>query len=148
MFMVDRIEVRGTMQGEQLLLEIRDFRTELAMQILVKQSLLSGQTNTIYDDADETPIQDLALNKDHVFQVNQCVAFDSDVDEAPIVHNMFMANLSSADPIYDEAGPLYDSDILSEVQDHDNYLDSVNEYQVVHDMHNDVQKNYVVDSDA
>ncbi|GJT77141.1 retrovirus-related pol polyprotein from transposon TNT 1-94 [Tanacetum coccineum] len=26
-----------------------------------------------------------------------------------------MANLSSADPVYDEAGPLYDSDILSEV---------------------------------
>nr|GFC08601.1 hypothetical protein [Tanacetum cinerariifolium] len=27
---------------------------------------------------------------------------------------MFMANLSSADPITDEAGPSYDSDILSE----------------------------------
>ncbi|GJR81305.1 hypothetical protein Tco_0344364 [Tanacetum coccineum] len=29
---------------------------------------------------------------------------------------MFMANLSSADPVYDEAGPSYDSDILSEEQ--------------------------------
>ncbi|GJW62608.1 retrovirus-related pol polyprotein from transposon TNT 1-94 [Tanacetum coccineum] len=28
---------------------------------------------------------------------------------------MFMANLSSADPMYDEVGPSYDSDILSEV---------------------------------
>ncbi|GKA29496.1 integrase, catalytic region, zinc finger, CCHC-type containing protein [Tanacetum coccineum] len=28
---------------------------------------------------------------------------------------MFMANLSSADPVYDEANPSYDSDILSEV---------------------------------
>nr|GFC82234.1 hypothetical protein [Tanacetum cinerariifolium] len=27
---------------------------------------------------------------------------------------MFMANLSSADPITDEAGPSYDTDILSE----------------------------------
>nr|GFC12499.1 hypothetical protein [Tanacetum cinerariifolium] len=27
---------------------------------------------------------------------------------------MFMANLSSADPIYDEDGPSYDSNILSE----------------------------------
>nr|GFB10378.1 hypothetical protein [Tanacetum cinerariifolium] len=38
---------------------------------------------------------------------------------------MFMANLSSADLVYDEAGPSYDSDILSEVHDHDNYQDAV-----------------------
>nr|GEZ39300.1 hypothetical protein [Tanacetum cinerariifolium] len=43
-----------------------------------------------------------------------CDAFDSDVDEAPTAQTMFMANLSSADPITDEAGPSYDSDILSE----------------------------------
>ncbi|GJS36794.1 hypothetical protein Tco_0535176 [Tanacetum coccineum] len=55
-------------------------------------------------------------------------AFDSDVDEAPTAQTMFMENLSSADPIYDEVGPSYDSDILSKVQDHDNYLDSVGEY--------------------
>nr|GEY05442.1 retrovirus-related Pol polyprotein from transposon TNT 1-94 [Tanacetum cinerariifolium] len=41
-------------------------------------------------------------------------AFDFDMDEAPMVQTMFMANLSSADPITDEAGPSYDSDILSE----------------------------------
>nr|GFD49047.1 hypothetical protein [Tanacetum cinerariifolium] len=41
-------------------------------------------------------------------------AFDDDVDEAPIAQTMFMANLSSADPVTDEAGPSYDSDILSE----------------------------------
>ncbi|GJZ44275.1 retrovirus-related pol polyprotein from transposon TNT 1-94 [Tanacetum coccineum] len=35
-------------------------------------------------------------------------------DEAPTVQTMFMANLSSADPVYDEAGMSYDSDILSE----------------------------------
>ncbi|GJU92653.1 hypothetical protein Tco_1317409 [Tanacetum coccineum] len=40
---------------------------------------------------------------------------------------MFMANLSSADPVYDEAGPSYDSDTISEVQDHDNYLDNMND---------------------
>ncbi|GJT62683.1 hypothetical protein Tco_1006216 [Tanacetum coccineum] len=54
-----------------------------------------------------------------------------------------MGNLSSADPIYDEASPSYDSDILSEVQDHDNYIDSVGEYHEVHEMQNDVQPNYV-----
>nr|GEV44092.1 hypothetical protein [Tanacetum cinerariifolium] len=41
-------------------------------------------------------------------------AFDSDVDEAPTTQTMFMANLSYADPVTDEAGPSYDSDVLSE----------------------------------
>nr|GFB02147.1 integrase, catalytic region, zinc finger, CCHC-type, peptidase aspartic, catalytic [Tanacetum cinerariifolium] len=44
----------------------------------------------------------------------------TDVDEAPTAQTMFMANLSSADPITDEAGLSYDSDILSEyVKDND-----------------------------
>ncbi|GKB51285.1 hypothetical protein Tco_0902038, partial [Tanacetum coccineum] len=110
--------------------------------------IVGGQTNTFDDDVDEAPVQDLALNEDNVFQADQCDAFDSDVDEAPTTQTMFMANLSSADPIYDEAGPSYDSDILSEVQDHDKYVDCVGEYHEVHEMQNDVQPNYVVDSDA
>nr|GFA37735.1 hypothetical protein [Tanacetum cinerariifolium] len=57
---------------------------------------------------------DLAFNVDNVFQAEDCDAFDSDVDEDPTAQTMFMANLSSADPITDEAGPSYDSDILSE----------------------------------
>nr|GEY72654.1 hypothetical protein [Tanacetum cinerariifolium] len=61
---------------------------------------------------------------------------------------MFMANLSLANPIYDEAGPLYDSNILSEVQDHDDYIDNVAEYHEVHKMQNDIQPNCVVDSDT
>ncbi|GKC20141.1 hypothetical protein Tco_1022291 [Tanacetum coccineum] len=90
---------------------------------------MCGQDNTIDEDVDEQPVQDLALNVDNVFQADDCDAFDSDVDKAPMAHTMFMANLSSADPVYDEAGPSYDSDILSEV-------------------HDDVQPNYVVDSHA
>nr|GEU87981.1 hypothetical protein [Tanacetum cinerariifolium] len=41
---------------------------------------------------------------------------DEDVDEqpAPTAQTMFMANLSSANPVYDEAGLTYDSGILSE----------------------------------
>ncbi|GJW07245.1 hypothetical protein Tco_1569668 [Tanacetum coccineum] len=46
--------------------------------------------------------------------VDDCDAFDSDIDEAPTAQTMFMANLSSADPVYDEAGSSYDSDILFE----------------------------------
>nr|GFD27026.1 integrase, catalytic region, zinc finger, CCHC-type, peptidase aspartic, catalytic [Tanacetum cinerariifolium] len=69
---------------------------------------------------DEQPIQDLALNVDNVFQAEDCDAFDSDVNEAPTAQTMFMTNLSSADPITDEAGPSYDSVILSEyVKDND-----------------------------
>ncbi|GKF87408.1 hypothetical protein Tco_0258285, partial [Tanacetum coccineum] len=59
--------------------------------------------------------KDLALNVDNVFQADDCDAFDSDVDEAPMAETMFMANLSSVDPVYNEAVPSYDSDILSEV---------------------------------
>ncbi|GKF71226.1 hypothetical protein Tco_0207340, partial [Tanacetum coccineum] len=67
--------------------------------------------------------QDLALNVDHVFEADQY-------------------------PIYDEASPSYDSNTPSEVQDHDNFADNVDEYHKVHEMQNDVQYNYVVDSDA
>ncbi|GJS61660.1 hypothetical protein Tco_0656444 [Tanacetum coccineum] len=110
------------MLGEQLQLEIRELKTELAILILNgivldEEQLLfiaAGQTNTFDDDVDEAPVQDLALNEDNIFQADQCDAFDSDVDEAPTAQTMFMANLSSADLIYDEDGPSYDSDILSE----------------------------------
>nr|GEX37712.1 retrovirus-related Pol polyprotein from transposon TNT 1-94 [Tanacetum cinerariifolium] len=87
-------------------------------EVLDEEQLLfiaGGQTNTFDEDVDEAPVQDLAFNKDNVFQADQCDAFDSNVDEVPTAQTMFMANLSSTDPIYDEAGPSYDSDILSEV---------------------------------
>nr|GEY91009.1 integrase, catalytic region, zinc finger, CCHC-type, peptidase aspartic, catalytic [Tanacetum cinerariifolium] len=92
--------------------------------------------------------QDLALNVDNVFQADDCDAFDYDVDEAPMSQTMFMANLSSADPVNDEAGLSYDSDILSEVQDHDHYQDAVCAHHEEHAMHDNVQLNHVVDSHA
>nr|GEV99827.1 retrovirus-related Pol polyprotein from transposon TNT 1-94 [Tanacetum cinerariifolium] len=76
--------------------------------------LAGGQDNTFDDDVNEQPVQDFALNVDNVFQDDDCDAFNSDVDEAPTALTMFMANLSSADPVTVEAGPSYDSDILSE----------------------------------
>nr|GEW07419.1 integrase, catalytic region, zinc finger, CCHC-type, peptidase aspartic, catalytic [Tanacetum cinerariifolium] len=107
-----------------------------------------GQDNVVDEDVDELPVQDLALNVDNVFQADECDALDYDVDEAPTAHTMFMANLSSTDPVYDEAGLSYDSDTLSEVYDHDNHQDAVCEHHEVHEMHADVQPNCVVDSDA
>ncbi|GJW12686.1 integrase, catalytic region, zinc finger, CCHC-type containing protein [Tanacetum coccineum] len=88
--------------------------------------------------------QDLALNLDKVFQADDCDAFDSDVDEAPTAQTMFMDNLSSADPVYDEAGSSYDSDILSEVHDHDHYQDAVCEHHAEHEMHDDYVKDNAV----
>ncbi|GKC31723.1 hypothetical protein Tco_1039017, partial [Tanacetum coccineum] len=78
-----------------------------------------GQDNVIDEDVDEQHVQDLALNVDNVFQADDCDAFDFDLDEPPTAQTMFMANLLSADLVYDEADPSYDSDILSEVHDHD-----------------------------
>nr|GEX26618.1 integrase, catalytic region, zinc finger, CCHC-type, peptidase aspartic, catalytic [Tanacetum cinerariifolium] len=104
------------------------------------------QDNVVDDDVDEQTIQDLALNVDNVFQADDCDAFDFDVYEAPTAQTMFMANLSSADHVYDEDDQSYDSNILSEVHDHDHYQDAVCEHHEVHEIHDDVQPNYVVDS--
>ncbi|GJS22338.1 hypothetical protein Tco_0450970 [Tanacetum coccineum] len=110
--------------------------------------IAGGQDNVVDKDVDEQPIQDLALNVDNVFQADDCNAFDFDVDEAPTTQTMFMANLSSTDPVYDEASLSYDSDILSEVHDHDHYQDAICEHHEEHEMHDDVQPNYVVDLHA
>ncbi|GJT63197.1 retrovirus-related pol polyprotein from transposon TNT 1-94, partial [Tanacetum coccineum] len=105
---------------------------------------LTGEQVTNFDE----DVDDLALNVDHVFEADQCDAFDSDVDEAPTTQTMFMVNLSSEDPIYDEAGPSYDSNTPFEVQDHDTFVDHIEMYHEVHEMQSDVQHNSVVDFDA
>ncbi|GKE52209.1 hypothetical protein Tco_1487365, partial [Tanacetum coccineum] len=107
-----------------------------------------GQDNVIDEDVDKQHVQDLALNVDNMFQANDSDAFDSDVDEAPMAQTMFMANLTSAYPVYDEVDPSYDSNILSEVHNHNHYQDAVCEHHKEHEMHDDVQPNYVVDSHA
>ncbi|GKG04033.1 hypothetical protein Tco_0314420, partial [Tanacetum coccineum] len=55
---------------------------------------------------------------------------------------------NNEDPIYDEVGPSYDSNTPFEVQDHDTFVDHMDEYHEVHEIQNDAQHNYVVDSDA
>nr|GEX67610.1 retrovirus-related Pol polyprotein from transposon TNT 1-94 [Tanacetum cinerariifolium] len=107
-----------------------------------------GQDNAFDDDVNEQPVQDLALNVDHVFQADDCDAFDSDMDEAPTAQTMFMANPSSADPVTDEAGPSYDSDILSEVPDHEYYQDAACAHHKGHVTYDSVQLAHVVDSHA
>nr|GEU71295.1 hypothetical protein [Tanacetum cinerariifolium] len=136
-------------KDKMLLMQAQENRVALdAEQMLF---LAGGQDNAFDDDIDEQPVQDLALNVDNAFQARDCDAFDSYVDEAPTAQTMFMANLSSADPITDEAGPSYDLDILSEVQDHDQYLDADYAHHEEHVMHDSYVKDNevpVVDSDA
>ncbi|GKD43335.1 hypothetical protein Tco_1267980, partial [Tanacetum coccineum] len=79
---------------------------------------------------------------------DECDAFDSDVDEGPTTQTMFMANLTSEDQIYDEAEPSYDSNTPFEVQDHDTFVNHLDEYHEVHEMQTNGQHNYVVDSDT
>nr|GEW07416.1 retrovirus-related Pol polyprotein from transposon TNT 1-94 [Tanacetum cinerariifolium] len=110
--------------------------------------LVGGQANAIDEDVDEQHVQDLALNVDNMFQVDGYDVFDSNVDEAPTTQIMFMANLSSADPVYDEVDPSYDSDILSEVHDHDHSQDAVCEPHDEHKMHDNVPLNHVVNLHA
>ncbi|GJS85608.1 retrovirus-related pol polyprotein from transposon TNT 1-94 [Tanacetum coccineum] len=130
-------------KDKMLLMQAQDNGVALDEEQLL--FITGGQDNAIDEDVDEQPVQDLALNVDNVFQADDCDAFDYDVDEAPIAQTMFMANLSSTDHVYDKAGPSYDSDVLSEVHDNDHYQDVVCEHHEIHERHDDVQPNYVVD---
>ncbi|GKC55311.1 retrovirus-related pol polyprotein from transposon TNT 1-94 [Tanacetum coccineum] len=90
-----------------------------------EQSLfLAGEQIINFDeDVDNSPENDLALNVDHVFEADECDAFDSDVDEGPTTQTMFMTNLTSEDQIYDEAGPSYDSNTPFEyVEDNEDHV--------------------------
>nr|GEV20186.1 integrase, catalytic region, zinc finger, CCHC-type, peptidase aspartic, catalytic [Tanacetum cinerariifolium] len=95
-----------------LLMQARENRVVLDEKQLL--FIAGGQDNVFDEDVDEPPVQDITLSVDNVFQPDECDAFDFNVDEAPTTQTMFMVNLSSADPIYDKAGPSYDSDILFE----------------------------------
>ncbi|GKG38688.1 hypothetical protein Tco_0460400, partial [Tanacetum coccineum] len=109
--------------------------------VLVEEQLLflaGGLYNAIDEYVDEQPVQDLALNVDNVFQADDCDAYESDVDEAPTAQTMFMANLSYADPVCNDAGPSYDSDNLSEVQDHEHFQNTIYEHHEEHGMQDDV----------
>ncbi|GJW43835.1 hypothetical protein Tco_0072634 [Tanacetum coccineum] len=94
----------------------------------------------------------VALDEEQLFFIAGGQDNAIDVDEQPVQHlalnTMFMATLSSTDLVYDEACPSYDSKIVSEVHNHDHYQDAICEHHEEHEIHDDVQPNYVVDSHA
>nr|GEV32887.1 retrovirus-related Pol polyprotein from transposon TNT 1-94 [Tanacetum cinerariifolium] len=83
---------------KMLLMQAQENRVDLDEEQLL--FLTGGQTNTFDDDVDEGPVQDMAQNKDNIFQADQCDAFEFDVDEVPTTQTMFMANLFFAAPMY------------------------------------------------
>nr|GFA88845.1 hypothetical protein [Tanacetum cinerariifolium] len=81
----------------------------------VQGRLNQGQGNNLQGGGAAGQENGVALDEEQLlFLADDCDVFDFDVDEAPTAQTMFMVNLSSADHVYDEAGPSYDSDILSE----------------------------------
>ncbi|GJS57576.1 retrovirus-related pol polyprotein from transposon TNT 1-94 [Tanacetum coccineum] len=107
--------------------------------------LASEQGNTFDADVDNQPVQDLALNKDNIFQADESDAFDSDVDDEPTAQTIFMANLSSAGSENPQAG-LSNASILSEVHTLENAIDHSVTNQDEHEIHNEVQQSNVIDS--
>nr|GEX40912.1 hypothetical protein [Tanacetum cinerariifolium] len=139
--------VRNVNQGQARPGQARTAQeNEVALDAEQLLFLAGGQDNAFDDDVDEQPVQDLALNVDNVFQADDRDAFYFDVDEAPTTQTMFMANFSSADPVTDEAGPSYDSEILSEVPDQELYQDAACAHHEGHVTYDSVQLDHVVDS--
>ncbi|GKG42574.1 hypothetical protein Tco_0476872, partial [Tanacetum coccineum] len=74
----------------------------------------------------------------------------------PTSQTMFMANLTSKDPIYDEVGPSYDSNNPFEVQDHDAFVDHMDVYHdytsdsniIPYDQYVEDNEEHVVQSNA
>nr|GEV95852.1 integrase, catalytic region, zinc finger, CCHC-type, peptidase aspartic, catalytic [Tanacetum cinerariifolium] len=130
---VDKIEVRGTMYAVQVHLVIGELRIELGMQ----KGRLSATT---------TMENGVVLDEEQLLFIaaNDCDAFDSDVDEVSTAQTMFMANLSFENPVNNEANPSYDSDILSEIHNHDYYQDAVCDHHEVYEMHDNYVKNKAV----
>ncbi|GJZ05558.1 hypothetical protein Tco_0539351 [Tanacetum coccineum] len=60
------------------------------LNVLQPMRTSGEQVTNFDDDVDDPTEKDLALNVDHIFEADQCDAFDSDVDEAPNIQTMFM----------------------------------------------------------
>ncbi|GJW85576.1 hypothetical protein Tco_0158721 [Tanacetum coccineum] len=137
--LVDRTEDRVIMHRVQVQLVMGEHRTEWGMLI---QSWMKSKfivpiwrTGTMaIDKCDEQPFNDL------LSMWNICVLTNLDDSDAKIMMLMrpptaqtCHAKLSSVDPVYDEAGPSYDSNVLSEVHDHDHYQDAVCDHHEEHE---------------
>nr|GEV93528.1 integrase, catalytic region, zinc finger, CCHC-type, peptidase aspartic, catalytic [Tanacetum cinerariifolium] len=109
----------------------------------------NNQLRTSSNARNQATVQDGRVAQENGVALDaEQLLFLADVDEAPTAQTMFMFNLSSVDPVTDKAGPSYDSDILSKVQDHNQYMDDAFAHHEEHVMHNSVQLDHVVYSHA
>ncbi|GJT71203.1 retrovirus-related pol polyprotein from transposon TNT 1-94 [Tanacetum coccineum] len=109
--------------------------------------LAGEQTKTFDVDVDNQPVRDLALNKDNIFQADECDAFDSDVDDEPTAQSIFMANLSSTGLANLQASPS-NASILSEAHDLKNAIDTSNSNVIPYEQYLTVNDVSVVPSCA
>ncbi|GKA31942.1 hypothetical protein Tco_0718309 [Tanacetum coccineum] len=138
-----KIELGMPMQDKMLLMQAQENGAVLDEEELL--FLAGEQTNTFNADVDNQPVRDLALNKDNIFQSDECDTFDSDVDDELTAQSIFMANLSSDGPANLQADPS-NASILSEVHDLENAIDPSDNHQVEHEIHDEVQQKNVIES--
>ncbi|GKA24639.1 hypothetical protein Tco_0710672, partial [Tanacetum coccineum] len=100
----------------------------------------------IDENVDEQPDQDLALNEIMNIQAYDCDAYDS-MMMSSYGTNLFMQIYHPRSSYYDEAGPSYDSDVLSESSSL-SLSRCCCDHHDEHEMHDDVQPNHIVDSHA
>ncbi|GJV72202.1 hypothetical protein Tco_1492197, partial [Tanacetum coccineum] len=84
------------------------------------------------EDVDNSPENDLALNMDHIFEADECDAFESDVDEGPTTQTMFMTNLTSERSKSMMKSSIIDSNTscMSNIIPYDQYVEDNEEHVV------------------
>nr|GEY52408.1 hypothetical protein [Tanacetum cinerariifolium] len=152
----ERIRIRGTLLGEMVQLAMGEHILELGMSMqnseYFKDKMLLMQAQENGAVLDEKELLFLTREQTNNFDANvddhpadECDAFDSDVDDEPTAQSIFMANLSSAGPTNQQAGPS-NASILSEVHDLENAIDLCDDNQDEHKIHNEVQQKNIIDS--
>ncbi|GJX98919.1 hypothetical protein Tco_0355938 [Tanacetum coccineum] len=160
-------KLRKQLQGKDD--TIRNLDAQINIMKVLKVGSTEGSCDQQALDTDRTQLQDMITSLriqldglkvenvslkrryDELSQANthSRTAYTEKLSAFPAENTKLKAQLKTVlrEP-WNHVGPSYDSDIISEVQDHDNSLDSVGEYHEVHEMQNDVQPTYVVDSNA
>ncbi|GJZ87468.1 hypothetical protein Tco_0659078 [Tanacetum coccineum] len=101
------VKIQSNNQGRHFRETMQEEMYKLVLDEEQSLFLAGEQVTNVDDDVDDSQENDLALNVDHIFEADECDAFDSDVDEGPHFTQVH-ANLTSEDPIYEEAGPSYE----------------------------------------
>ncbi|GKB68075.1 hypothetical protein Tco_0929487, partial [Tanacetum coccineum] len=113
------------------------------MEAKEKGAVLDAEAEAFLDDVECTaPYNEpLAITTTTMFQVDHEDAYDSDVDEEPYASAAFMANLSSTGGTHGAS-----KSQVNEVQISDNQFFANVDYLLAHEMHQEEQLDFDVDS--